>query len=56
MKSSLTEKLPPGIIALDITHRLKHIQPRELIIPLLNISNKEDKIPVNTFRLNQSNQ
>ena len=42
-------KLPPGIIPLDITHNLNHKHPRELLIPLLNISDKEVKIPKTLF-------
>ena len=42
-------KLPPAIILLDITHNLNHKHPSELLIPLLNISNKEVKIPKNTI-------
>ena len=41
-------KLPPGIIPLNVTHSLNHKHPSELLIPLLNISNKEVKIPKNT--------
>ena len=42
-------KLPSGTIPLDITHRLNHKHPRELLIPLLSISNKEVKTPKNTI-------
>ena len=42
-------KLPPGIIPLDITHNLNHKHPSELLIFVLNISNKEVKIPKNTI-------
>ena len=42
-------QLPSGIIPLNITHKLNHQHPTELLIPLLNISNKEVKIPKNTI-------
>ena len=42
-------KLPPGVIPLNITHNLNHKHPSELLIPMLNISNKEVKIPRNTI-------
>ena len=45
----LDRKLPPCIILLDITHNLNHKHPSELLIPLLNISSKEVKIPKNTI-------
>ena len=48
-KIQFDRKLPPGIIPLDIIHNLNHKHPSELIIPLLNISNKEVKIPKNTI-------
>ena len=56
-KIPLDRKIPPGIIPLDITHNLKHKHPSELLIPLLNISNKEIKIPKNTIwdSINQIN-
>ena len=47
-------KLAPGIIPLDITHNLNYKYPSELLIPLLNISNKEVKVPKNTI-LDSSN-
>ena len=42
-------KLPTGIIPLDITYNLNHKYPSKLLIPLLNISNIEVKIPENTI-------
>ena len=42
-------QLPSGIIPLDTTHKLNHKHPWELLKPLLNISNKEIKIPKNTI-------
>ena len=42
-------KLPSGITPLDVTHNLNPKQPSELLIPLLNISNKEVKILKNTI-------
>ena len=48
-KILLNRKLPPGIILLDITHNLNHKHPSELLIPLLNSSDKEVKIPKNTI-------
>ena len=45
----LDRKLPPGIIPLNITHNLNHIHPSELLISLLDISNKKVKIPENTI-------
>ena len=48
-KIQFDRKLPPGIILVDITHNLNHKHPSELLIPLLNISNKEVKIPKNTI-------
>ena len=45
----LDRKLPPSIIPLDVTYNLKNKHPSELLIPLLNISNKEVKIPKNTI-------
>ena len=42
-------QLPSGIIHLNITYKLNHKHPRELLIPLLNISNKDVKIPKNTI-------
>ena len=48
-KIQFDRKLPPGIILLDVTHNLNHKNPSKLLIPLLNISNKEVKIPKNTI-------
>ena len=48
-KIHFDRKLPPGIIPLNITHNLNHKYPTELLIPLLNISNNEVKIPKNTI-------
>ena len=42
-------KLPPDIIPIDVTHNLNHKHQCELLISLLNISNKEVKIPKNTI-------
>ena len=42
-------QLPSGIVPLDITHNINHKHPRELLIPLLNISHKDVKIPKNTI-------
>ena len=42
-------QLPSGIVPLDITHKLNHKHPRKLLIPLLNISHNEVKIPKNTI-------
>ena len=41
-------QLPPGIVPPDITHKLNHKHPSELLIPLLNISHNEVKVPKNT--------
>ena len=38
-------QLPSGIIPLYIAHKLNHKHHRELLLPLLNISQKEVKIP-----------
>ena len=48
-KVQFDRKLPPGIIPLDVTHNLNHKYPNKLLIPLLNTSNKEVKIPKNTI-------
>ena len=42
-------QLPSGKIPLDITHKLNHKHPRELLIPLVNISHEKVKIPKNTI-------
>ena len=41
-------QLCSSIVPLDITYKLNHKHPRELLVPLLNISHKEVKIPRNT--------
>ena len=38
-------KLPSGIIPLDVTHNLNHKQLGTPLIPLLNVANKDIKIP-----------
>ena len=50
-------KLPSGIIPLDVTHNLNHKQPGKLLIPLLNVTNKDVKLPKNTIlgSINQIN-
>ena len=48
-KIQFGRKLPPGVILLDVTHNLNHKHPNKLLIPLLNMSNKEVKIPKNTL-------
>ena len=42
-------QLPSGIVPLDITHKLNHKYPSQLLIPLLNILPKDVKIPRNTI-------
>ena len=48
-KIQFDRHLPSGIVPLDITHKLNHKHPGELLIPLLNISHKEVKMPKNTI-------
>ena len=46
---TLDRKLPSGIIPLDVAHNLNHKQPDELLIPLLNVTHKDVKLPKNTI-------
>ena len=48
-KIQFNRKLPSVIIPLSVTHNLNHRQPGKLLIPLLNIANKEVKLPKNTI-------
>ena len=48
-KIQFNRQLSSGIVPLDITHKLNHKHPRELLTPLLNISHNEVKIPKNTI-------
>ena len=48
-ETQFDRQLPSGIVPLNIAHKLNHKYPWELLIPLLNISNKEVKIPKNTI-------
>ena len=48
-KIQFDRKLPPDIIQFDVTHNLNHKLPSKLLIPLLNISNKEVNIHENTI-------
>ena len=41
--------LPKGLIPLDVLHSIKHKQPQEMLILLLNIMNTVVKLPKNTI-------
>ena len=45
---SLDRQLPTGIIPLDVLHNINNKQPRELVIPLLNVANTDIKLTKNT--------
>ena len=36
---NLDRLLPKGLIPLDVLHNIKHKQPQEMLIPLLNVTN-----------------
>ena len=48
-EGEFNRQLPSGLIPLDITDKLNHKYPIELLIPLLNISDKKAKVPKNTI-------
>ena len=49
LKFNLDRQLTKGLIPLDVLHNIQHIQPQEMLIPLLNIMNSVVKLPKNTM-------
>ena len=49
LKVNLDRQLPKGLIPLDVLHNIKHKQPQEMLIPLLNVMNSIVKLPKNTI-------
>ena len=48
LKINLDRQLPKGLISLDVLHNIKHKQPQEMLIPLVNVMNTVIKLPKNT--------
>ena len=49
LKISIDRQLPKSLIPLDVLHSIKHKQPQEMLIPLLNVMNSIVKLPKNTI-------
>ena len=49
LKINLDRQLPKGLIPLDVIHNIKHKQPQEMLILLLNVMNSVVKLPKNTI-------
>ena len=49
LKINLDRQLPKGLIPLDVLHNIKHKQPQEILIPLLNVMNTVVKPPKNSI-------
>ena len=49
LEITLDRQLPKGLIPLDVLHNIKHKQPQEMLVPLLNIMNLFVKLPKNTI-------
>ena len=49
LEINLDRQLPKGLIPLDVLHSIKHKQPQEMLIPLLNVMNTVVKLPKNTI-------
>ena len=49
LEINLDRHLPKGLIPSDVLHNIKHKQPQEMLIPLLNVMNSVVKLPQNTI-------
>ena len=45
LEINLDGQLPKALIPLDVLHNIKHKQPQEMLIPLLNVMNSIVKLP-----------
>ena len=49
LKINLDRQLPKGLMPLDVLHNIKHKQPQEMLILLLNVMNTVVKLLQNTI-------